>query len=1040
MESPTRARTRRLSILTTFAIVAGLLVPALAAPPAMAAETSVTVNHKAITTERGTPNLTYYSCPAGQWDHYSAVSWGPAGCSLEIAFTGHTVEMFGTTRSGHGTGTVYVDDVQVGTINYGTATNSTVRRMASYTGLVDGPHTLRLVVAGNGVDHSSALFKSGTPDTSDALDWLYGAVKHKVAADYTTGSWPAFAAALATAQQFVEPKTGTPAERETARAALQSASEALVMVRGLRDILARYATRVPADFTADSWAPFAAALPAAADIAAASGATTTQVVAAKNAVQDAASSLVPVSEGSFQSISNNTFWNDIDGNPIYSQGGGIFRFGDTYYWYGVHYTGAALYRANPTRLFNNDVKFVSIPVYSSKDLVNWKFENDVATTQTPLSIPASKGTGFARMTSLADASWLGRTGVAYNENTGKYVLLIQMGQDKYPDPDGQGGVLFLQGDSPTDDFEYVNLQKRIINSPTDSTGDQTVFTDNDGTDYLIFSNSSGRGRAFVSKLAESDSLSIEPAVQIGYNAQGREGNAMFSYGDRYYMAASALHGWNTSPNYVIASQTDEIQGAYSSEFVLPGTEMDYSHVTQTGFFVTVQGTKKETVLYAGDRWADFAWNGLGYNQWLPIDEQDGQLRFHSVSDWEFNAITGEWRIGADNNYVLNPEFAADRIIVPQLTGWTNRIDPDSIGHSIITNVNPGAGGTRFALRLGGTDMFSGGVSQTVEAPDGAYRFSLSSDTAGGFEYARAVLATAGGERHELDLNRTTTGWESSELTDLPITGGSVTVTLEARGTGGQTIRLDGLSLIRQTVDKVALQAAISEYAGLSTDDYSATSWSVFSAALTAAQSQLGSATATQAAVDDATEVLIAAATALDHAVVGVALELPRAVYAVGEELGDVTVTAKRADGSSAMLPAEHYTLSGFTSATPGPIVVTAAVDPELIPTDSAPVSATVRATVATAWGPDAVFLTGSEVAYEGSLWRASWWTNNQTPGDPYGPWQQIISGPDGTAVWTASRIFTSGEIVIHDGARYSASWWTRNQKPGELYGPWRRSG
>ena len=73
------------------------------------------------------------------------------------------------------------------------------------------------------------------------------------------------------------------------------------------------------------------------------------------------------------------------------------KFGETYYWYGVHYKGAETYAANPTKN-NNDYTFVSVTCYSSKDLVNWKFENDVLT-------PKSKGWQYAY--------WVGRLGVAY---------------------------------------------------------------------------------------------------------------------------------------------------------------------------------------------------------------------------------------------------------------------------------------------------------------------------------------------------------------------------------------------------------------------------------------------------------------------------------------------------------------------------------------------------------------------------------------------------------------------------------------------------
>ncbi|MDZ5447213.1 hypothetical protein U2F26_31635 [Micromonospora sp. 4G57] len=45
-----------------------------------------------------------------------------------------------------------------------------------------------------------------------------------------------------------------------------------------------------------------------------------------------------------------------------------------------------------------------------------------------------------------------------------------------------------------------------------------------------------------------------------------------------------------------------------------------------------------------------------------------------------------------------------------------------------------------------------------------------------------------------------------------------------------------------------------------------------------------------------------------------------------------------------------------------------------------------------------------EVTHRGAVWLASWWTQNQTPGDPYGPWQEIATADDGTAVWTPSRM------------------------------------
>jgi chitodextrinase len=93
-----------------------------------------------------------------------------------------------------------------------------------------------------------------------------------------------------------------------------------------------------------------------------------------------------------------------------------------------------------------------------------------------------------------------------------------------------------------------------------------------------------------------------------------------------------------------------------------------------------------------------------------------------------------------------------------------------------------------------------------------------------------------------------------------------------------------------------------------------------------------------------------------------------------------------------------------------------------------------------AWAASTVYTAGATVTYQGSTWTALWWTQNQRPGDPYGPWQQIATAADGTAIWTPSRIFTAGDVVLYQGKKYIAQWWTRNQAPGQPYGPWKLAG
>lgn len=95
---------------------------------------------------------------------------------------------------------------------------------------------------------------------------------------------------------------------------------------------------------------------------------------------------------------------------------------------------------------------------------------------------------------------------------------------------------------------------------------------------------------------------------------------------------------------------------------------------------------------------------------------------------------------------------------------------------------------------------------------------------------------------------------------------------------------------------------------------------------------------------------------------------------------------------------------------------------------------------APAWDPSLVYTTGDEVSHGGAVYIAQWWTQNQAPGNPTGPWSEVgasvpAAGADVRA-WTASWIYTGGETVAHDGHTWRAKWWTRNQAPGDVYGPW----
>jgi hypothetical protein len=439
-------------------------------------------------------------------------------------------------------------------------------------------------------------------------------------------------------------------------------------------------------------------------------------------------------------IINDRFWKDSSGTPIYSQGGGVLQVGDTYYWYGVQYAGTVAYAENPVD--NDDTRFQGITTYSSKDLVTWKRE---ATDK-----PANT------------FGWFGRLGVAYNANTKKYVLLAQ----------GGGGLYFATSDGPSGGFVFDHVQTNLPGIANGATGDQTVFQDDDGQAYLVSSSSMGRGNRYVSPLRTEDFLNAEDAV-LAYKGGGREGNCMFKYGGHYYLCSSDLHGWNSSQTYCVSAPN--IKGPYGAEFVLEGTQNDYSHVTQTGFFFPVKGSQQTTIIFAGDRWADFAGNGLGFNQWLPLTFNGTTPRFHSLSAWTLDVSTGAWVVAKENNWVLNPTFEADRVSVATPVGW-----------KATSGANAKDGHTgNWSWQLNG----SGSLEQSVvDLPNGTYTLSVwTKSSAAGAE----LSITDGGADNKIAIPASTS-WSNVILKDVVVTGGKADVAVVS---SGQTVKIDDFALV-----------------------------------------------------------------------------------------------------------------------------------------------------------------------------------------------------------------------------------------------------
>ena len=510
-------------------------------------------------------------------------------------------------------------------------------------------------------------------------------------------------------------------------------------------------------------------------------------------------------------IENDIFWHDTDGNPIYSQGGGIFKFtvdGVTkYYWYGVKYDESEIYYNDSSKAQKNN-HFAGVTCYSSTDLTNWKYEGDVVVPE--------EITKREEMDNQ-DVEWVGRLGVAYMEDTGKYALFVQ---HECADPDNKldknqtdnysKQVLVLTSDSPTGQFKWnQRIDMRDYTGGTTNTGDQTVFTDEDtGKDYLVYSYGSGRGKIFISEIqTQADGkVGLGPSYMV-YKGAGREGNCMFKYNGKYYICASDLYGWNAShAYYMVLDSLDESYLAAKAKNpetnmkIMPGCSDDFCHVTQTGFFYTVKGTEQETVLFCGDRWADFARNGLGYNQWCPLSfTEDGTPYYNSLSAWNLDAETGTWTVADKNNYVKNGSFDADRVGSTALAGWTNQVTK---GKSPINNNGTTTTG-KYALRLGDSTDFSCGVSQTIQSnqyvalPDGTYDMSAKIKNGGNFQKLQ-MYAESGDVSMNIDIPQNQSEWTDVTMKNVTVSGGKVTVGFKADGEANAWCNIDDVTFVKST--------------------------------------------------------------------------------------------------------------------------------------------------------------------------------------------------------------------------------------------------
>jgi hypothetical protein len=428
--------------------------------------------------------------------------------------------------------------------------------------------------------------------------------------------------------------------------------------------------------------------------------------------------------------------------------------------------------------------------------VNWTFEADVLTKNE---------------TNKSGKTWVGRLGVAYIKELNKYAMVVQHGNK----------VLFAVSDSPTGSFKWHQEISMVSMIGTSNTGDQTVFTDEDtGKSYLVYSYGQGRNKIYVSEIGVKDGkVNLLDCTQI-FKGESREGNCMFKYNNKYYMFASNIYGWDSSHAYYLVA--NDIRGPYlptNKMLITDGAAEDYAHVTQTGFFINVKGSQQETVVYCGDRWANFAGNGLGYNQWFPLSFDGKTPYFNSLGSWNLDANTGTWNVAEDNNYVKNGTFEADRRYIPsqvkpvqiQLTGWANKviegnkIGLDTVNSPVLNYYNTESDRKivigEKSLNISDKVNFKRKISQTISSSsyvkleDGEYTLTAKVKNSNGFNNLE-MYAVSNDNKFEYNIKKENTTWQTISITNVRVKAGKVEIGFLADGMANAFCQVDDVSLVK----------------------------------------------------------------------------------------------------------------------------------------------------------------------------------------------------------------------------------------------------
>lgn len=311
-------------------------------------------------------------------------------------------------------------------------------------------------------------------------------------------------------------------------------------------------------------------------------------------------------------------WFDSRGDRIQAHGGSIIEVDGRYYFYGEN---------KENTVPGSGVWHNGVNCYSSKDLINWTFENTILKAADDERHP------------LHPSRIMDRPHIIYNEKNKEYVMWMKLvGSDEEPRNWKHQYMGIAISKTITGEFKLID---RIV--PLDmSSGDFDLFVDEDKKAFLIFGKV--HTEIVIADLA-SDYKNVTGHYSTHLHFIGppiaREAPAVFKRGRWYYMITSGTTGYY--PNRALAARAEQMHGPwYITGDPCIGDKAGNTFNSQISSVFSVP--QKDFYLAVGDRWVPdlnrehqkSSWNintSIAQYVWLPVTFEEDVPKIEWKSQW-----------------------------------------------------------------------------------------------------------------------------------------------------------------------------------------------------------------------------------------------------------------------------------------------------------------------------------------------------------------------------------------------------------------------